>query len=151
MKMNDTELYEQLTELAYKKSKSFCYNDYIVCPTGTCPVCGSDDLMRYLDGVSVEYGTDWVIKVILESCLTPVDLEEAFAQTIEDGYGPTTKVGWSQFDTVTLLKEQDPVSWRCALSEYESNKVEDGEIVSFDNGSTYYYTYDIEKLIKEEL
>ena len=146
--MNNEELYEKLTELAYQKSQPFCYNDYIVCPTGTCPVCGSDDLMRHLEGVGVEYGTDWVIKEILREELSAVDLEEAFSQSVEDCYGSTTTVGWGQFDTVTLLKEQDPIAWRCALSEYESNEESDGNIVTFDNGSNYYNTYEVEELVE---
>ncbi len=146
--MNNEELYEKLTELAYQKSKPFCYSDYIVCPTVTCPICGSDDLMRHLDGVGVEYGTEWIIKEILQEELTPVDLEDAFAQSVEDIYGSTTTVGWGKFDTVTLLKEQDPITWRCALSEYESNEESDGTIVSFDNGSTYYHTQEVEELVE---
>ena len=107
--------------------------------------------MRLLPGAGCEYGTDWVIKYILETELTAVDLEEAFEQSVRDCYPETTKVAWCEFDTITLLKEQDPISWRCALSEYESNEESEGNIISFDNGSNYYYLSDIENLISTEL
>ncbi len=44
------------------------------------------------------------------------------------------------FDTVTPMKEQDPTSWRCALSEYEYQKESEGTIMSFHSGLTYYWT-----------
>lgn len=70
----NTEIKEKLTELAFKKSQSFCYQCYTVAPTGTCVTCGSDDLMRHVEGVGVEYGTDWVIEHILSTELKTVDL-----------------------------------------------------------------------------
>jgi hypothetical protein len=51
-----------------------------------------------------------------------------------------------EFDTVTLMKEQDPVSLRCALSEYESNEESEGNIISLDNGSTYHWSQEVEGL-----
>lgn len=146
----NTELYQKLTDLAFKKSKSFCYQCYCQCPTGVCKTCGSDDLMRLIDGVGCEYGTDWVIKHILETELDAVDLEQAFEQSVRECYPETTKVGWCEFDTVTLLKEQDPVSWRCALSEYESQEADEGNTVSFDGGTNYYWARDVEDLIEDE-
>lgn len=104
--------------------------------------------MRLVDGVGCEFGTDWVIKHILETELKAVDLEESFEQMIRECYPETTKVGWCEFDTVTLLKEQDPVSWRCALSEHEWQEADDGNIISFDNGRTYFYANDLETLLE---
>lgn len=141
-----TEIQNQLHQLALKRSTPFCYSCYKAAPSGCCNTCGSDDLMRLVEGVGCEYGTDWIIKHILETELTPVDLEAAFEQSVRECYPEETTVGWMKFDTVTLLKEQDPVSWRCALSEYESQEIEDGNIITFDNSSTYFYVYDVEKL-----
>jgi hypothetical protein len=42
------------------------------------------------------------------------------------------------FDTVKLMKENDPVGWRCALADYESQEESEGNIVSLDGGSTFY-------------
>jgi hypothetical protein len=146
----NSEIKEQLEKLAYKRSKPFCYSCYTEAPTGCCTNCGSDDLMRLVPEFGCEYGTDWVIKYILETELTVVDLEEAFDQSIRDCYPETTKVAWCEFDTVTLLKEQDPISWGCALSEYESNEESDGNIISFDGGANYYYLDDLENLISSD-
>jgi hypothetical protein len=144
-----TEIQKQLEELAYKRSIPFCYNDYIECPTGRCSKCGSDDLMRLVRGVGCEYGADWVIKHILETELEAADLEEAFEQSVRNCYPETTKVGWMEFDTVDLMKNQDPISWRCAFSDYESQEESDEQIISFDNGTTYYRIDDINDLISK--
>jgi hypothetical protein len=87
----------------------------------------------HLDRVSparsgCEYGIEWIIKHLLETELEPANLEEAFEQSIRDCYPETTQAGWMEFDTVDLMKSQDPISWRCALSEYESNEEADGNI-----------------------
>lgn len=144
------EPHHQLTKLAFQRSKPFCYPCYKEAPTGCCQTCLSDDLMRLVDGVGCEYGTDWVIDHILATELTPVDLSEAFEQFVADCYPATTKVGWCEFDTVTLLKEQDPVSWGCAQSDWESQEAENGALVSFDHGSNYYSLSDVENLLAAE-
>lgn len=146
----NTELNEKLTQLAFNRSIPFCYGCYHECPTGRCEKCGSDDLMRLAQGVGCEFGTEWIIKHIVERELEPVDLEAQFEESIRECYPETTKVGWMEFDTVTLMKENDPVSWRCALSEYESNEEADGSILSFDGGSTYYRSDDIEELCADQ-
>lgn len=99
--------------------------------------------MRLVPGVGCEYGTDWVIKYILETELTAVDLEEEFEESIRQCYPEEIHVGWMTFDTVTLMKENDPISWQCALSEYESQEESEGKIISFDSGATYYLTGDL--------
>jgi hypothetical protein len=142
-----TEIQEQLEKLAYERSIPFCYGCYKEAPKGRCTECGSDDLMRLVPGVGCEYGTDWVIEHILETELTSVDLEEAFEESVRQCYPETTKVGWMEFDTVSLMKDQDPVSWRCAFSEYESQEANEGSIVSFDNDRTYYWNRDLENLV----
>jgi hypothetical protein len=142
----DSEILKALESLAIASTKPFCYGCYKEAPNGRCLTCGSDDLMRLMEGVGCEYGVDWVIKHILEENLEPANLEESFEQAIRDSYPETTKVGWMEFDTVTLMKEQDPVSLRCALSEYESNEESEGNIISLDNGSTYHWSQEVEGL-----
>lgn len=142
-----TEIQNQLHQLALKRSTPFCYSCYKAAPSGCCKICGSDDLMRFIEGVGCEYGTDWVIKHILKTELTTVDLEDSFEQSVRDCYPETTKVGWCEFDTVTLLKEQDPVSWQCALAEYESQEADEENVISFDGRMTYYSVGDLESLI----
>ena len=71
-------IYNQLTALAFQESIPFCYGCYIKAPTGICDNCGSDDLMRLLESVGCEYGTEWVIEEILKEHLKPVDKEKDF-------------------------------------------------------------------------
>lgn len=63
--MNVEQLNLRLEQLALIRSTPFCYGCYVKVPTGFCPQCRSDDLMRHLEGVAVEYGTDWIIRRIL--------------------------------------------------------------------------------------
>lgn len=157
-----TEIQKLLEQLAYKRSTPFCYSDYIECPTGRCSKCGPDDLMRSVSGVGCEYGVDWIIEHILETELEPANLEEAFEESVRQCYPEETKVGWMTFDTVTLIypanfltkqytsRENDPVGWRCALVDYESQEESEGNIISFDNGFTYYCTRSLEFLIEQQ-
>lgn len=147
----NTELQKRLVQLAFAKSRPFCYQDYIECPTGRCPKCGSDDLMRVVDGVGCEYGTDWIIRHILETELEAVDMEQAFEDSVRECYPEETKIGWMTFDTVTVMKEMDPVGWNCAFAEWESIEADEEHLISFDNGGTYYRTEDVEGLLEAEL
>jgi hypothetical protein len=144
-----SEIETRLEKLAYKRTIPFCYGCYQRAPSGRCELCFSDDLMRELAGDGVEYGVDWVIRSLLSSDLTPVDAEEAFEQSIADCYSETTKIGWLEYDTITAIKELDPVSWRCALSEWQCNEEDSGQIFSADGGSTYYWTHDVERYLDE--
>ncbi len=143
------EIQEKLEQLAFDRTTPFCYGCYIKAPKGVCPQCHSDDLMRHLEGVGVEWGTSWVIKHILQEELTPIDIEDAFEESVRQCYPEEVTVGWSTVDTVEVLKSQDPISWRCAQSDWESQEEEEGNIMSFDNGSTYYWTHDLEELVDQ--
>jgi len=146
----NTEIQEKLEKMALKRSIPFCYGCYHEAPTGRCKTCGSDDLMLSMPGIGCEYGSDWVIKAILEAELTPFDLDKAFEDHIRECYPETTQVGWMNLDTVSTMKEIDPVSWNIAQSEWESFEADEETIISFDNGLTYYYTSDIETLLEDE-
>ena len=104
--------------------------------------------MRHLDGVGCEYGTDWVIKHILQEELTPVDTDEAFEDSVRSCYPENVQVGWMNLDTVSVMKSCDPISWDTARGEWESQEVEDGGLMTFDNGSTYYWLSDLESLVE---
>lgn len=144
-----TEIQERLDKLAFKKSFPFCYGCYRRAPTGRCEICHSDDLMRETSN-GVEYGTGHVIEEILGAELAVVNLEEEFEESVRQCYPETTKVAWMEFDTATLAKEMDPVAWRCALVDYESQEESEGNIISFDGGSQYYRCQDIEDLLNSE-
>lgn len=146
----NNEIYEQLKQLALKRSIPFCYQCYERAPSGTCQRCGSDDLMLEHPGHAVEFGYDWIIESILKSELTPVNLDKEFEEYVRQYYPETTTVGWMTLDTVSVMKDQDPVSWSCAQSEWESQEADEGTITSFDNGSTYYCLDDIEAVLRSE-
>lgn len=143
-----TEIQQKLEQLAFQRTTAFCYSCYIKAPNGICPQCHSDDLMRHLDGVGCEYGTDWVIKHILQEELTPVDTDEAFEDSVRSCYPENVQVGWMNLDTVSVMKSCDPISWDIARGEWESQEVEDGGLMTFDNGSTYYWLSDLESLVE---
>ena len=97
------------------------------------------------------YGTEWVIKEILKEHLKPVNQTEAFEDMIEGCYPTETKVGWLELSTVDILKTMDEVAWDIAKDEYISSLEEDEEVMSFDNGSNYYWTNEIEELLEDRL
>lgn len=140
------EIQEKLKQLAIDRTTPFCYGCYVKALKGVCPHCRSDDLMRHLEGVGVEWGTDWVIKHILQEELTAIDIDEVFEDSIRGCYPEETHVGWMTFDTITLMKEQDPISWKMARDEYIDSLDSNEEVISFDNGSTYYWLHDLESL-----
>jgi hypothetical protein len=65
-------------------------------------------------------------------------------------YPETTTVGFLQIDTVTAMKELDPVAWDLAKSEWLDGMISDEEAVTFDNGSTHYRVSDIEQFLDEQ-
>ena len=141
----------QLEALAFQESIPFCYGCYVKAPTGKCDNCESDDLMREMDGVGCEWGTEWVVEEILKEHLEPVNQTEAFEDMIEGCYPTETKVGWLELNTVDILKTMDEISWDIAQDEYISSLEEEEEVMSFDNGSTYYWTNEIEELLENKL
>ena len=44
-----------------------------------------------------------------------------------------------------------PLDWKMACDDYIYNLEQDEELMSFDGGSNYFWTYDIENLIEEKL
>ena len=146
----NSEIQNHLHELALKRSIPFCYSCYEEAPSGRCNTCGSDDLMRSLPGVGCEYGTEWVIKSILETELTTADLDEEFEEHIRQCYPETVQVGWMSLDTISVMKDMDPIAWNCAQSDWADQEADEGTFISFDNGSSYYRPNDIEELLKDE-
>ena len=103
-----------------------------------------------MPGVGVEYGTDWVIRQILCEELEAVDMEAAFEEMIREVYPEEVTVGWMTLDTVSVMKEMDPTSWRIAVQEWIENEEQEGYIMVFDGGNNYYRVSDLEQLLREE-
>ncbi|MFM6929018.1 MAG: hypothetical protein ACKOX6_11175 [Bdellovibrio sp.] len=142
----NSELQQQLRNLALKRTIPFCYSCYQQAPTGVCKSCHSDDLMRLLPGHGCEYGLDWAIAAILREELTPVDTEEAFQESVRSCYPEEVQVGWMSFDAVTVMKEMDPISWDLAMSEWLDQKVQEENLVP--SGGKYFSRADVEALIR---
>jgi len=105
--------------------------------------------MFELPGIGVEFGTEWLLLEILREHLTPANTLEVFQQSVADCYPETVKFGWIEYDTVSALKELDPVSWDMAYNEWLDSETSDEILITFDNGSNHYWTSEIEQLIEE--
>lgn len=147
----NTEILNQLTKLALQKSKPFCYSCYHEVTNEFCDTCGSDDHMNLLPGHGCEYGTMWIIQAILEEELNSVNLEEEFENFMHEVYPETTQVAWMNLDTIQVAKEIDPIAWDIAQSEWVDEECSQEDLLTFDNGSTYFRRYDIESLIESQL
>jgi len=143
-----SQILEKLEQLAYKRSNPFCLSCYRVAKSGRCNSCGSDDLAREVPSVGCDWGSSWIIEHILKEELNPVGTDEAFEDFVRGCYPETTQVLWGNFDSVQLMKDHDPISWKLARDEWESQEEEEGNIISLDNGSTYYWTHDVEHLLE---
>ena len=105
------ELQTKLEKIALNKTTPFCYQCYKDAPSGVCEFCHSDDLMRHLPGSGVEYGTDWVIREILQESLKAIDCKQAFEEAMNDCYGTEVQIGWITLNPVEVMKTQDPIAW----------------------------------------
>ncbi len=77
-------------------------------------------------------------------------MDEAFEESVRSTLeSETVTIGWMNFDCVTVMKEQDPISWEMAQSEFETFEESEGNIISFDNGRTYYWTSHLEDLVSD--
>ena len=139
--------YERLSQMALERSIPFCVGCYREAPTGICPSCGSDDLAKVVRGEGMDWGTDWIIRSIVESELTPVNVDEAFEDSVRNCYEESVSVLWMTLDAISVAKEMDPVSWDIAKNEWESSEADEGNIVTFDNGATYFWCHDLENLL----
>lgn len=145
-----TELNQRLESLAYKVTKPFCYPCYTIAPSGVCATCGSDDLQRLLPGVGNDWHIGFVIERLLEEHLSPINVDEEFEDFIASCYPETTTVAFLTVDTVTAVKELDPIAWDLAKNEWIDGLVSDEEAVTFNNGSTYYRVSDIEQFLDDQ-
>ena len=143
MTITDNELKDKLTALALDVTDNFCYGCYRVVKADHCPGCHSDDFMRYLNGVGVEYGTDWVIEHLIKEHCSPIDAEEQFEELLSETC-ETVKIGSLEYDPGYVLRNIDPVAFRCGVSDMLAG---DEQYIEVDG--QYYQVYDIETMIEE--
>ena len=141
--MNLTEdLRMRLEVLAFDLTDNFCYGCYRVVKDDHCPLCDSDDFMRHLDGVGVEYGIDWVIEHLIEEHCSPVDAEEQFEELLNETC-ETIRIGSLEYEPGYVLRNIDPVSFRCGVSDMLADSDEYAEI-----DGEYYSVCNIETMIE---
>jgi len=145
--MEKCEIEERLLQLAASHSWPFCYSCYRTAPTGVCVTCGTDDLMRSVSGVGVEYGLSWVRDHLIEENLDPADLDAAFEESVNELHPDPVKIGWIEVDVATAIKRLSPADWELAQDQWVDQNLEDGVIMSFDHGSTCYWTHDVERFV----
>ncbi len=143
MTITDNELKDKLTALAFDITDNFCYGCYRVVKADHCSGCHSDDFMRHLDGVGVEYGTDWVVEHLIKEHCSPVDAEAEFEELLSETC-ETVKIGTLEYDPGYVLKNIDPVAFRCGVSDMLAN---DEQCVEID--AEHYRICDIENMVEE--
>ena len=139
-------IHARLESAAFKVTDNFCYSCYKVVEGEFCPTCHSDDFMRHLAGVGVEYGTEWVIEHLIGQHCRPVDGEELFAEMLDDCY-PEVSVGNCTFGPSTVMKECDPTAFRIGVGEYLDTLKEDMHL--YELNGDYYQVSDIEDMLDE--
>jgi len=131
---------EALKEKAHDISRSFCYSDYMTVEENEdgefkCPKCGSDDLMREVEGVGVEYGYDWIIDHLVETEGEKIDIEELFRELLDEIYEPI-KFGELEYCPSQVLEAVDPTAFRMGCNENADSLMEDDQLV-YLNGNYY--------------
>ena len=139
-------LHERLESAAFKATDNFCYGCYKVVDGDHCPNCFSDDFMRHLDGVGVEYGTEWVIEHLIRQHCQPVDGEEMFEEMLDECY-EELKVGCCTFSPSQVMKECDPTAFRIGTSENLDSLAEDCQL--YELSGDYYQVSDIEEMLDD--
>lgn len=137
-------LHAKLETAAYSITDNFCYSCYKVVEGEFCPTCHSDDFMRHLEGVGVEYGTEWVIEHLIETNCTEVDGEEMFEEILDECY-EEVKIGCCTFYPSDIMKELDPTCFRIGAQENLDSLTQDGQLYEF-NGD-YYHVHDVEEML----
>ncbi|MBX9570671.1 MAG: hypothetical protein K2X77_17395 [Candidatus Obscuribacterales bacterium] len=141
MTINATDkIQEALKERAHDESRPFCYSDYItVTPNedgqAFCPKCGSDDLMREVEGVGVEYGYEWVMEHIVKEDGERVDIEDMHRDLLDEIY-PAVKFGELEYSASHVLETIDPTAFNMGANEYADSMVEEGQLIEL-NGDYY--------------
>lgn len=127
---------ERLRERAEEVSHPFCYGDYIKVDANEdgdyrCPKCGSDDLMRELDGVGCEYGTDWIMEHLVRTEGEEVDIDELYREVLDELY-PPIQFGDLEYSPSTVLEAVDPVAFNMGVQENADSEIQDAWLIELD-------------------
>lgn len=100
--------------------------------------------MRHMEGVGVEYGTEWVIEEIVDQKLKPINTYEVYEQYLEECYGEEVTIGFIRYNIALAIKNLDPVAYDIGKDEYLEYLLEMESIIEISGN--YYYVTDIESL-----
>ncbi|MBW8036771.1 MAG: hypothetical protein FVQ79_14380, partial [Planctomycetes bacterium] len=137
-------IHARLEAAAYKVTDNFCYSCYKVVEGDQCPQCWSDDFMRHLSGVGVEYGCEWVIEHLIKQHCTAVDGEELYEEILDECY-PEIAIGCCTFSPSDVMKELDPTCFRVGAQENLDSLTEDCQL--YESEGEYYQMFDIEEML----
>jgi len=96
-----------------------------------------------IDGVGVEYGTEWVIEHLIKEHCSPIDAEEQFEELLSETC-ETVKIGSLEYDPGYVLRNIDPVAFRCGVSDM---LFDEDQYIEIDG--QYYQVYDVENMAEE--
>jgi hypothetical protein len=140
------EIHARLEQAAFAVTDNFCYGCYKVVKADHCPDCGSDDFMRHLSGVGVEYGTDWVIEHLIKTHCSPVDGDEMYEELLDECW-PEVTIGCGTYSPSQILKNCDEVAFEIGVKENLDNLAEDGVLYEVDGD--YYRLDDIDQMLSD--
>ena len=144
MNVTDNDLKDKLTALAFDTTDNFCYGCYKVVEGESCPECQSDDFMRHVEGVGVEYGTEWVIDHIIQDRCESIDDEALFDEMLDECY-PEIELGCCSWSPSHVMSELDPTAYRIGVQEHIDSLVEDCQL--YESDGDYYQVFDIEEML----
>jgi hypothetical protein len=140
------EIHARLEQAAYAATDNFCYGCYKVVKADHCPTCGTDDFMRHLSGVGVEYGTDWVIEHLIKTNCSPVEGDEMYEELLDECW-PEVTIGCGTYSPSQILKNCDEVAFELGVKENLDNLAEDGILYEVDGD--YYRLDDIDQMLSD--
>lgn len=86
---------------------------------------------------------DEILEAKVKEELTPVDTEEYYAAALDEMY-PVVEIGGLTFDPSRIVKELDPVAFRCGMNDYL-----DGDDTLEYVADEWYRADEIQKLREE--
>jgi hypothetical protein len=143
---HNQEIHARLEQAAFAATDNFCYGCYKVVKADHCPTCGSDDFMRHLSGVGVEYGTDWVIEHLIKTNCNPVEGDEMYEELLDECW-PEVTIGCGTYSPSQILKNCDEVAFELGVKENLDNLAEDGVLYEVDGD--FYRLDDIDQMLSD--
>lgn len=114
-----------------------------------CSLCGSDDLMFFVQGEGPSWHVEDILRQLFDG-IPVIDKGEIFDEYLYEVYSEPVTICGYEYDQAYAMKTLDPVTYGVMQSDYITGLDNDGEIVSFDLGSTYRWTKDLLSQVNEQ-